>query len=94
VVAAPIPTLDIMMASGFDGIDEEAEPTDVIARLGRLIECQRHDDPTGDGVHFVGGFVQITSIGTAGIVQAILSRWEDKIGRVIVPGRPSWVAAA
>jgi hypothetical protein len=95
--AGPALTLDIMIASGFDNFDIDADPTKLIADLRLVLECQRHMPlehvKEGEGRYYVGGFAQVTTVSPEGITQRILDRWpEDKLGEKIDPGAPDWPA--
>jgi hypothetical protein len=90
LVAGPRLSPEIMIESGFLGIDINDEPSQMIERLHSAVECQRHDK-NPDGKCYVGGFVQVSTVTPESTTQRILHRWqEDNIGSLIKPAPPNW----
>jgi len=92
----PVLTDTIKVTAGYAGVDLGQDEAGLDAAFRLLIECQRHSD-YGDGISWVGGYCEITTISGDGIEQRVLHRWEeDTVGELISP-RPldfaKWRAA-
>jgi hypothetical protein len=84
-------TEDAILVSGWEGIDANLAPPEIVRRLRKLIEIQR--SMTADGKHWVGGFVEHTVVTPDSVSQRILHRWsEDRIGDLIRPAPIDWDA--
>ena len=92
VVMGPILSDDMVIAAHWTGVDVDGSPEAAISELRKIIEMQRHDI-RGDGMCWVGGFAQLTTITPGGISQRILHRWtKDVIGEPIKPEPIDWKA--
>jgi hypothetical protein len=93
-IYGPRITDEDMLRSGLPGIDVNDAPENAVDLMRHAIEVQRHHVPDvieeGEGTHFVGGFVQLTTVTPNGITQRVLDRWPDEIGETIKPGPIDW----
>lgn len=90
IVNGPVAQKEVVIAAAFEGFTTNDEPAFVVAGLAKLIEIQRHSI-YDDGIHWIGGYAQLTTINSAGIHQRILQRWpEDRIGELMKPAPIDW----
>lgn len=90
MVNGPVPQQEIVDAAVFEGFTTDDEPAFVVAGLAKLIEIQRHSIYE-DGIHWIGGYAQLTTINVHGVHQRILQRWpEDRIGELMKPAPIDW----
>jgi hypothetical protein len=80
LVMGPPPTPEISVEAFYEGIDCNACPADVVKSLRKVLEMQRHDK-RDDGIHWCGGFGELTTVTANGVHQEILQRWPDVTGR-------------
>jgi hypothetical protein len=79
VAIGPVPTV-----AGYETISENDEPETIANWLGKVLELQRHS--LFDGMHWIGGRGELTTITPRGIEQRGLRSWpEDRIGALIKP---------
>lgn len=51
-----------------------------------IIEAQRRF-AWPNGLHYVGGFAELTTVMAAGVTQRRLIEWPDRVGEMIIPGQ-------
>jgi hypothetical protein len=89
VMVGPTPSSEIQAAAGYELISENAEPDAVVPCLGQILEMQRHSK--FDGLHWVGGFGELTTLTPDNIEQRRLQLWpEDRVGERIQPKAIEW----
>lgn len=92
VVMTPVITDNqTIICSGYEGIDQTADPEDVIWSIRKMLHMMRHMK-LPEGLGAIGGFAEITTISGGGITQRIVERWPDALGAAIRPGPIDWKA--
>ena len=80
VVFGPPPLSSSLDDSYCDDIDVNANPEFIAKQLRKILEIQRHD-LREDGIHWVGGYGELTTVTPDGVTQVELQRWPDETGR-------------
>ncbi|MCF8475748.1 MAG: hypothetical protein K9G60_01865 [Pseudolabrys sp.] len=89
VEAPVINDLDLIIAADWNGVDETDLDSAAWSML-HMLEMQRQAD-FGDGIHWIGGFAQISIVTADGVTQRMLKRWtEDEVGYLIRPTPIDW----
>lgn len=90
-VCGPVPIAEVAAAANYQGFSVDDSPQVVVDCLSLMIEMQRHS-VFDDGITWVGGYAQLTTIAADGRVsQSIVRRWaEDEIGRLMTPAAIDW----
>jgi hypothetical protein len=91
IVVGPPPPQSIINAANFRRFKLEDDPSEVISGLSKVVEMQRHSR-FDDGICWVGGYAQVTTIRSDGSAQQrIMQRWdEDTIGELMTPVPIDW----
>lgn len=89
---APSPNIESAAAVGIqrpqEMTDEYAfEATSYAARAVAACRLDRETDPMegAAGIHFVGGFLQVTTLTETGVISEIVHRWPDTVGQPLDP---------
>jgi hypothetical protein len=89
LVMTPVPN-DVVIPARYDGVDLDADPSEVIWSLRKILEMQRQMNLRHE-IGSIGGFGQLTSISANEIVQQTLQMWfDDKIGDALKPSPINW----
>lgn len=92
MTCGPVPTVAAINAAvefaGFEVFGTDDAPADVVAGLTTFIEMQRNS-LFDDGICWVGGHAELTTISAEGTSHRILKRWPDKVGELMKP-KPDW----
>jgi hypothetical protein len=90
ITQGPPPQEVMSVRAFYSGIDVNSHPNVVVKSLRKMLEMQRHD-LRADGIHWVGGFGQLTTITPTEITQRILQTWPDKPGERIKDLEIDWL---
>lgn len=99
---APFPSLEAAAQAGITRPQELQHGHETVAEdyAVRAVAACRLDRETDDaegavGIHYVGGFLQLTTLYRGEVHSRIVHRWPDPIGEPIDPGRgellPAWL---
>jgi hypothetical protein len=83
--------VDLYITASYEGVNLGEDPGLAVWNLQKVLEIQRHA-LWSDGIHWIGGFGQLTTITPNGISHRVLQRWPDKLGELITPNPVDWTA--